>query len=213
MIQFIHLLTYRRPSIYISIAITGYWGIGVWLVTGRVAARVAELLGRSWPDILDFLEFTARAGLIGNAKEHLVLILESLQIFLSFFFGLLILFHRYSPTSHRSSQSILDVIMVGKFSKTVLSTVRHIISLRHSCLLANHTVALGTVMLRHLVVGSFVGAQETMPKSFLLILWDPEGYVAVIYISRSIRGDIPDLGWCSFPIVFNLNCGQVVKER
>ena len=91
-IQFIHLLTYRRPSIYISIAITGYWGIGVWLVTGRVAARVAELLGRSWPDILDFLEFTARAGLIGNAKEHLVLILESLQIFLSFFLDFLYCF-------------------------------------------------------------------------------------------------------------------------
>ena len=58
-----------------------------------------------------------RAGLLGNAKEHLVLILEILQLFLPFNFLILVLFHSFSPTSHKSPQSILDGLLVGTLAK------------------------------------------------------------------------------------------------
>ena len=59
----------------------------------------------------------AQAGLLGNSKEHLVLLLESLRLFLSFVFGLLVLFHSFIPNSHRFSSSILYGLLVGMLSK------------------------------------------------------------------------------------------------
>ena len=69
--------------------------------------------------------------------------------------------------------------MVGVRASEVLSTMQHILSLRHSCLLAKHAIALGTVIIRHLSVGSFVGAQDTSPSLFLPR--DPDASVAVRY--------------------------------
>ena len=43
--------------------------------------------------------------------------------------------------------------MVGTLSKIVLSTMRHIIFLRHSYHFSKHAVAMGNVMLRRLSVG------------------------------------------------------------
>ena len=41
--------------------------------------------------------------------------------------------------------------------------MQHILFLRDSCLLAKHGVSLGILILRCLVVESFVGAQDTIP--------------------------------------------------
>ena len=66
--------------------------------------------------------------------------------------------------------------------------------LRHSCLLAKHAMALSTVMLMRLVVVSFVGVEDTSPKSCFLLPWDPNGSVDVRYRGRYSRGDILDMG-------------------
>ena len=121
---------------------------------------MATLLRIFPPDLLDLLDLTARAGLLGDGIKHLVLIPERFQIFLPYFFRLLILFHSISPTYHRSSYSILDG-PVGKYARAVLRNIRHILLLRHSCLLAKHAIALGTVVLVRLFLGSLVGVQDT----------------------------------------------------
>ena len=72
--------------------------------------------------------------------------------------------------------------------------MQHIVLLRHSCLLENHVVALGTVMLRRIVVGYFVGEQDTIPKSCLILPRDPDESVSVRYKGRSSRGNIIDMG-------------------
>ena len=102
------------------------------LVPGRVAARVAVLFGRFFPDLLDILGFAVQDGLLGNSKIYIVLLIESLHIFLPFTLGLIVMFHSFIPTSHRSSQSIFDGLLVGTISKTFLRTVRHKLFLRHS---------------------------------------------------------------------------------
>ena len=121
------------------------------------------------------------------------MLLEILQLFPPFVFGILALFHSFGPTSHRSSKPILAGLLVRVLAKQVLSTVRHIFLLGRSCLIAKHSVALGTVMLRRLVVRSFVGAHYTGPKSCLLLPQDPDGYVAVRYRGRSSIGNLLDL--------------------
>ena len=82
-------------------------------------------------DMIDILDFMALAGFIGNAIEHLVLLLEIFKLFLPFVFGILILIQIISPTYHRSSHSILDVT-VGTHARKVLVNMKRIISLRHS---------------------------------------------------------------------------------
>ena len=136
--------------------------------------------------------------------------LERLEIFLPFTFVILLLFHIFSPTSHRSSQSILGGLLVGTLSKTVLSTVRHIISLGYYFLLEKHALALSTLMPRRLVVGSFVGAQGTSPNYCLLFPRDPNVSFDVRYRCRSSRVNIIDLGCFPFPVILNLDCGQEV---
>ena len=46
---------------------------------------MATLLRSFFQDLLDFLDFRARAGFIGYAIEHLVLILEVFQLFIPLF--------------------------------------------------------------------------------------------------------------------------------
>ena len=55
--------------------------------------------------------------------------------------------------------------MVGALSKAVFSTMRHIISLSNSCLIAKHAVALGNVMLGRLLVGIIV--EDINPRIIL----------------------------------------------
>ena len=64
---------------------------------------------------------------------------------------------------------------------------------------------MGTVMLRRLVVGSTVVEEDTSPS--LLIPWYNHTSVAVIMRGRSSRSDTLNLGCCSFPIIFDLDCG------
>ena len=78
MVQSIYLSASTRPYIFISVAITGEGGIGIRLVSGRVAAIIAALLGNFSLDIIDLIDFTARAGLLGNAIDNFVLLLESI---------------------------------------------------------------------------------------------------------------------------------------
>ena len=119
----------------------------------------------------------------------------------------MVLFHSLNPTSYRSSQSILDG-PVGARSSSVLGTMLHIISLRNSFLLAMHAIALGTVMLRHLVVRFFVVSENTSPC--LLLPRCPNGSVAVRMRVRSNRINLIDLGYFHFPIIFDLNYGKEV---
>ena len=90
--------------------------------------------------------------------------------------------------------------------KTFLSNMRHIKFLRYFCLLAKHKLALGTVMLRHLVVGSFVVAYET--STCHLLPQDPNLSVTVIMRRHSRRINLLDLGCCHFPVIFELDCDR-----
>ena len=91
---------------------------------------------------------------------------------------LLVLFNSIIPTSHIPSNFILDYL-VGTRASTLLGIMRHITLLGNSCLLENYEIALGTVMIRRIFMGSFVGAQDTCPKSCLLLPRDPDRSVAV----------------------------------
>ena len=128
------------------------------------------------PDILDLLDFTVQAVIIGDPKNYLVFLLKIFQIFLPFF-RLLVLFHSLSPTSHISSYSTLDGT-IGARASAVLCTMRHILSLKKSCLLANFAMSMGNIILRRLYMGTFVGSQDT--STILLLPRDPDGSVAVI---------------------------------
>ena len=110
----------------------------------------------------------AQTVLLGDYIEHIVLLLKSFQIFLPFVFILLVMIHNIINTHQRPSHSILDG-SVGTHAHTVLGTMRHILPLRNSCLLANHTLALSTVVLLGIFLGSLVGDQNTCP---------PDGFVA-----------------------------------
>ena len=69
-------------------------------------------------------------------------------------------------------------------------------------------MALGTVMLRYLVVGSFVIAEDANPC--LLLPRDPNGSVTARTRGRFSRINILDFGCFPFPIIFDLGCGQEV---
>ena len=81
------------------------------------------LLGRLCPDLLDLIEFTARAGLLGNAIKIFILLPDIPQIFLLFMFGIIILYHSFCPTNWGYYQSVLGGLLVGLLAKTVLSTM------------------------------------------------------------------------------------------
>ena len=114
------------------------------------------------------------------------------------------MFHSFIPAYHGSSQSIPDGLMVRVLVKTVLSTMQHIILLKNSCLLENHSVVLGTVMLRRLYSG--IIAKDTSPSLFLP--QKPNIFISVRMICRSIRWNILDLSYFPFPIIFDLDCVQ-----
>ena len=116
------------------------------------------------------------------------------------------MFQTFSPTYRRSSQIVIDGLLFGMLNKTFLSTTQHILFLRHHWLLSKYAMALGTVMLRRLVVGSFVGAEDTSP--LLLIPQDPTGSVAVRYRGFPIWSYILDLVCIPFPVIFDLDFGK-----
>ena len=67
-------------------------------------------------------------------------------------------------------------------------------------------VALSTVMIWHFSVGLIV--EDTSTR--LLLPWNHNGLVAVIMRGRCSICNMIDLGFCPFPIIFGLNCGQAV---
>ena len=115
------------------------------------------------------------------------------------------MFHSISPTSHRSSYFILGGT-VGIMYRTFLGTMRHILPIRNSYLLAKHTLALGTMVSVRLFLGSIVGSKDT--GTCLLLPRNPDGIIYIRCICHSRIGDLLDLGCRPFTFVFNLNCGQ-----
>ena len=98
-IQYIYLPTYNRMLLFIPVTFYGYGGIGIGLVSGRVTAKIAALIGSLGLDLLDIFQLMARAGLLGNAIQHFILLLERLQLFIKFIFRILKLFHSLRITS------------------------------------------------------------------------------------------------------------------
>ena len=62
----------------------------------------------------------------------------------------LIILDGISTITHGTYQYIIDGIFVGTFAKSFLIAMRHIHSLRHSCLITKFAVALSSMMLRRL---------------------------------------------------------------
>ena len=121
----------------------------------------------------------------------------------SIFFRILLLFNSIIPTSHILFHYILDS-PVGAHTSGILSTIWHVLALRHSCLLAKHTIALYIVVLLRLVIG-FLRAQDTSPC--LSLLSSPCGLVTVRERGCHSIDNILDLRCCPFPFIFNLDWG------
>ena len=71
-----------------------------------------------------FLISRRETDFLAMLKSILFLSLESLKLFLTFTFGLVLPLHSFSPTSRRSSQSIFDGLLVDMLTKIILSTMR-----------------------------------------------------------------------------------------
>ena len=84
--------------------------------------------------------------------------------------------------------------------------MQQILLLSHSRLLENHSVAVEIVMLGRLPVGIIV--KDTSP--LLLLPWNSAVFFALIMRGCASRCDILDMGWCLFPIIFDLDFGQEV---
>ena len=95
---------------------------------------------------------------------------EIFQIFLPFVFRILTLLHSIIPISHRSSHYILDV-PVDTHKCSILGNLKHVILLRNSCLLGNHSIVLYTVVIVRLFCFFFVGSQDT--SSFRILPRNP----------------------------------------
>ena len=64
-----------------------FWIVSNWSPTRHWESRCYSH-SASWkitPDLLDIIELTKQAEIIGNYKENLVFLFESLQLFLPFF--------------------------------------------------------------------------------------------------------------------------------
>ena len=106
-----------------------------------------------------------------------------------------------------SAQSIHGGLMDGALAKIFFSTIQQNLFLRHSCLIANNSMVIVTMMLGRLIVGSFF-TEDTSPC--LLLPWDPNGSIAVRTRGCSSRINSPDLGCWTFPITFDLDYVQEV---
>ena len=116
------------------------------------------------------------------------------------------MFHSFIPTSHRSLQAFLYGLLVVTLSKTVFSNIQHILLFRDYWLLSKHAIAMVTVMLRVLVVGSSVVAEET--STWIILCCYTNRSVSVQIIGRLSRSKLLDFVCCHFPIIFYLNCVQ-----
>ena len=116
------------------------------------------------------------------------------------------MFHSFRPTSHVTYQSTPNGILVGALPKTVFRTIRHILLLRHYCLIAKHSITLCPGLPGRLFVGLI--AEANSPS--LLLPRKPNRFVAIRIRGLSSRCNFIDLGFCHFPIIFGLDCGQEV---
>ena len=143
-IWLIYLLTFSRLTLFFSVNITREGGIRIQVTAGTVAARIAVLLVSLG---LDLLQFAVRVGLIGNSKYNIIILLEIFQIFLQFVSRFIIMLDGISDITYGSLQYFLYGPLIGNFPKPVIRDIKHVIPLRHSCLLAKHTVALLPMMI------------------------------------------------------------------
>ena len=89
-IQYICLSTSRRLTFFISVAISGYGGVGIGCVTGRFADIIVALLERLSPDLIYLFQFTERAELVGNALNNFFFLPKSPQLLLPLMFELIV---------------------------------------------------------------------------------------------------------------------------
>ena len=96
------LLVTTRSSLFISLCTAGHIYVclaAISVITGKVATTVENLTGSFCPDFLECWR-CYRASCFDSWE---------ISALTCIFFGLLKLFQSISPTSHRSSHSILDV--------------------------------------------------------------------------------------------------------
>ena len=79
--------------------------------------------------------------------------------------------HSISPTSHRPPHSIFDR-PVGMHTSEILVMMKHVLSLRHYCLLENHTISLYNVVIVHIFWGLLECRKPVIAFLFLGILTD-----------------------------------------
>ena len=95
--------------------------------------------------------------------------------------------------SQVSSHYLLQRSMIRHIEKAGLSTVRYIITLRNSILLAYHAVALDYYILEGITLVLLIGRQHTIPG--LLLAWYPRYCVAIRTICYNLLdGNHIDLG-------------------
>ena len=96
--------------------------------------------------------------------------------------------------------------MFGALAKIFFRTMKHILSLRISYVVAKHAMDLVTMMRRRLVVGLFVVFKDSI--SCLIIYQDLTGSIAVRIIGLCSRSNHIGLGCFLFPNIFDLDFGH-----
>ena len=105
--------------------------------------------------------------------------------------------------------SISDRLLARSFYKTILGAMRHVLSLRHSCLLAKYIIVLLPVTFRHIFSIMFTAWYDIGPC--VLLARNPNGFIAIRINRCLLKGFKPlDLGRSPYPIIFNLHGGHKV---
>ena len=192
---------------FFSVNITREGGIGIQITARAIAARLTEILVFLCLYLLGLLGFTARAGFLVHDEQNLVFLLKGFQIPFPLLFSFIIMIGVIGPVDWVSSQSILDVILVGSLPKAILRAMRLPFSFRNYCLLAQHAIALCDMIPWILFPMLFVDSQDT---SICLLITQNLNRVVSVRINRFFLGDYKplDMGHSPFPVIFDLHGGQ-----
>ena len=114
-----------------------------------------------------------------------------------------------SSITYGSLQSSIYRLLVITFSKSVIGAMWHVISLRRSCLLSKHAVALRLMVLMRLYLMLFAVIQDT--STCLILTYYPNGFITDIINRRCLWVYKPlHLGRNPFSVVLDLNSRQKV---
>ena len=132
-------------SSFVSLTVTREVGI---IITSRyITARFKTILGCLGFDLFDIIDLTTWIQALGNTKWRLVLFHEIFLTPFQFLFRFMILLDISGPVTQGPSQAFLDGFLFGTFSKEIIRAVLSTLVLRHSSLLSQYTVTLGTTTL------------------------------------------------------------------